>query len=135
MIYGLLFTLLVIDCIVLGAAILLQSGKGQGMAASFGGASSSADAVLGVRQAGNFLTAASWWAGGIFLALSFALSMMSTHNRVPSSVLDQPNTPVTSSGPASAPATQGPAGAAPALPLQTAPAQSAPATTTPAPRQ
>ena len=134
MIYGLLFTLLVIDCIVLGAAILLQSGKGGGMAASFGGASSSADAVLGVRQAGNFLTAASWWAGGIFLALSFALSMMSTRNRAPASVLDQPNTPVTSSGPASPPA-QAPAGAAPALPLQTAPAQSAPATTTPAPQQ
>ncbi|HEX2778936.1 MAG TPA: preprotein translocase subunit SecG [Gemmatimonadaceae bacterium] len=131
MIYGLLFTLLVIDCIVLGAAILLQSGKGGGMAASFGGASSSADAVLGVRQAGNFLTAASWWAGGIFLALSFALAMMSTRNRLPQSVLDQPAT-TTTTAPATAPA---PASGAPALPLETAPSGSAPATTTPAPRQ
>ena len=103
------------------------------MAASFGGASSSADAVLGVRQAGNFLTAASWWAGGIFLVLSFALSMMSTRNRVPTSVLDQPTS--TRTAPAQTPA------AAPALPLQQAPANtpppnSAPAqTTTPAPRQ
>lgn len=133
MIYGILFTLLVLDCIVLGAAILLQSGKGGGMAASFGGASSSADAVLGVRQAGNFLTAASWWAGGIFLVLSFALSMMSTRNRVPTSVLDQPTS--TRTAPVQAPA------AAPALPLEQAPANTAPAgsapaqATTPAPRK
>ena len=131
MLYGFLFTLLVLDCIVLGAAILLQSGKGGGMAASFGGASSSADAVLGVRQAGNFLTAASWWAGGIFLVLSFALSMMSTRNRIPQSVLDQPNTPVTSTSPAQQ---QAAPPASQSVPLQTAPAGSAPATT-PAPQQ
>ena len=128
MLYGFLFTLLVLDAIVLGAAILMQSGKGGGMAASFGGASSSTDAVLGVRQAGNFLTATSWWAGGIFLGLAFVLSMMSTRNRVPESVLDQPLQ--------TAPATSAPQ----PLPLETAPttsttpSTSAPATRTPARR-
>ena len=128
MIYGILFTLLVIDCVVLGAAILLQSGTGGGMAASFGGASSSADAVLGVRQAGNFLTAASWWAGGIFLFLAFVLAMMSSRNRAPTSVLDQAT-------PAPVPAATSPApgATAPALPLEQAPAS--PATTTPAPKK
>ncbi|HVD06039.1 MAG TPA: preprotein translocase subunit SecG [Gemmatimonadaceae bacterium] len=129
MLYGFLFTLLVLDAVVLGAAILMQSGKGGGMAASFGGASSSTDAVMGVRQAGNFLTATSWWAGGIFLALAFVLSMMSTRNRLPESVLDQPlqTTPAPVTG-------------APALPLETAPTTTttpstgAPATRTPAPR-
>jgi len=129
MLYGFLFTLLVLDAVVLGAAILMQSGKGGGMAASFGGASSSTDAVMGVRQAGNFLTATSWWAGGIFLALAFVLSMMSTRNRLPESVLDQPlqTTPGAVTG-------------APALPLETAPTTTttpstgAPATRTPAPR-
>ena len=129
MLYGFLFTLLVLDAVVLGAAILMQSGKGGGMAASFGGASSSTDAVMGVRQAGNFLTATSWWAGGIFLALAFVLSMMSTRNRLPESVLDQPlqTTPAPVTG-------------APALPLETAPTTTttpstgAPATGTPAPR-
>jgi preprotein translocase subunit SecG len=131
MLYGFLFTLLVLDAIVLGAAILMQSGKGGGMAASFGGASSSTDAVMGVRQAGNFLTAASWWAGGIFLGLSFVLSMMSTRNRLPESVLDQPVQT------APAPVTSNPG----ALPLQTAPttttapATGAPAAPTTAPRQ
>ena len=129
MLYGFLFTLLVLDAVVLGAAILMQSGKGGGMAASFGGASSSTDAVMGVRQAGNVLTATSWWAGGIFLALAFVLSMMSTRNRLPESVLDQPlqTTPAPVTG-------------APALPLETAPTTTttpstgAPATRTPAPR-
>lgn len=116
MIYGILLTLLVLDSIVLGVAILLQSGKGGGLAASFGGASSSADAVLGVRQAGNVLTAASWWAGGIFLVLAFTLSMMSANSRVPASVLDElPQTNVAPTTPS------------PANPLQQGP------TTTPAP--
>jgi preprotein translocase subunit SecG len=83
-----LLVLLVIDCFVLIAAILLQSGKGSGLAASFGGVSSSADSLLGTRQAGNLLTKASWWGGAIFLALSFVLSLASTRQRAPKSALD-----------------------------------------------
>jgi preprotein translocase subunit SecG len=128
MLYGFLFTLLILDAIVLGAAILLQSGKGGGMAASFGGASSSTDAVMGVRQAGNFLTAASWWAGGIFLGLSFVLSMMSTRNRLPESVLDQPLQT------APAPATTSPLPLETAPTTSTAPATAVPVTPAPAPR-
>ena len=37
-----------------------------------------ADALLGMRQAGNLLTKPSWWAGGIFLVLAFVLPIMST---------------------------------------------------------
>jgi len=43
-----LLVLLIIDSFVLIAAILLQSGKGSGLAASFGGVSSSADSLLGL---------------------------------------------------------------------------------------
>ena len=128
MIYGILYTLLILDAIILGAAILLQSGKGGGMAASFGGASSSADAFIGVRQAGNLLTSTSWWAGGIFLFLAFVLSMMSTRTRTPASVLDQPASTQTPPAPATVPS-----GGAPGVPLQQAPATQTPAT--PAPRQ
>src|SRR3981081_2497383 len=81
--------LLIIDSIVLVAAILLQAGKGNGLAASFGGVSSSADSLLGSRQAGNLLTKASWWGGAAFLFLSFVLSLTSTRQRAPKSVLDQ----------------------------------------------
>jgi preprotein translocase subunit SecG len=90
---------------VLIAAILLQSGKGNGLAASFGGVSSSADSLLGTRQAGNLLTKTSWWGGAIFLLLSFILSLASTRQRAPKSVLDQAFTQPPA--PATAPATPG----------------------------
>ena len=76
-----LLVLLIIDSIVLIAAILLQSGKGSGLAASFGGVSSSADSLLGTRQAGNLLTKTSWWGGALFLLLSLVLSIGSARQR------------------------------------------------------
>ncbi|HVZ76683.1 MAG TPA: preprotein translocase subunit SecG [Gemmatimonadaceae bacterium] len=119
MVYTILLVLLILDAIVLLAAILLQAGQGGGLAATFGGVSSSADSILGTRQAGNLLTKASWWAGGIFLALSFILSLASTHAGTPKSVLDQ-----TFSNPPAAPAPVN-AGGTNAAPLQTAPAPNA----------
>jgi preprotein translocase subunit SecG len=126
MLYNILLAILFIDAVLLVTAILLQAGKGGGMAATFGGVSSSADAILGTRAAGNLLTKASWWCGGIFLGLAFTLSLMSTGGtRRPSSVLDDAFVPVPGS---SAPAGQ--RGAAPALPLEEAtPATKAPAGT------
>ena len=91
--YTFLLVLLVIDSLVLILAILLQSGKGNGLAASFGGVSSSAASLLGTRQAGNLLTRTSWWGGAIFLFLAFVLSISSTRQRAPKSVLDQAFTP------------------------------------------
>jgi preprotein translocase subunit SecG len=130
-----LLVLLIIDSIVLVTAILLQAGKGNGLAATFGGVSSSADSLLGTRQAGNLLTKASWWGAGVFLFLSLVLSIASTQRRAPKSVLDQaftqPATP--------APATQAPAGAttggAAGIPLTPAPSTPAsqPATAPAAP--
>ena len=76
MLYNFLLVILVIDAFVLIGAILLQSGKGTGLAANFGGASSSPDAFIGIRQAGTILTKATWWCAGIFLALSFLLQIM-----------------------------------------------------------
>ena len=116
MLYNILIGLLFVDAVLLVTAILLQAGKGGGMAATFGGVSSSADAVLGTRAAGNLLTKASWWCGGIFLGLAFVLSLMSTGGtRRPTSILDDAFAPVPGS---TAPAGQ--RGAAPALPLEEA---------------
>jgi len=81
--YTFLLVLLIIDSVVLVTAILLQSGKGDGLSASFGGVSSSSDSLLGTRQAGNLLTKTSWWGGGLFLFLAFVLSPMSTQQRAP----------------------------------------------------
>ena len=119
MIYNLLLVLLVIDSVLLIGAILAQSGKGTGLAASFGGASSSPDAFIGIRQAGNLLTTTSWWAGGVFLGLSFVLQMMSTHTSAPRSVLEKGlGTQPTNTAPAPT--------SAPAVPLEPAPTTAAP---------
>lgn len=88
--YTFLLIILVIVSLVLIVAVLLQAGKGGGLAASFGGASTSSDAFLGTRQAGNLLTKISWYGGGLFLFLAFVLQLMSVRTRVPASVLDQP---------------------------------------------
>ena len=89
MLYTFLLVLLIIDSVVLIVAVLLQPVKGGGMAASFGGVSSSASSFMGTRQAGNLLTKASWWCGGLFLGLSFMLALASTRSRAPKSMLDQ----------------------------------------------
>jgi preprotein translocase subunit SecG len=135
MLYTFLLVLLVIDCFVVMLAILLQSGKGTGLAASFGGASSSPDALIGIRQAGNILTKISWWGGGIFLGLCFILQIMSTHTSAPRSVLEkglgaQPQN--VAPPPTSAPAV--PLEAAPTAPAPTGTLKGAPATGTQKPK-
>lgn len=82
-----MFTLLVVLISLLSllliAIILLQSGKGGGLAAEFGGASSSTDSIMGGRQAANVLTRATWIGGGLFLALSLLLAIISARTTGP----------------------------------------------------
>jgi len=131
MVYKFLLTLLILDALILVIAILLQSGKGGGMAAAFGGASSSSDALFGTRQAGNLLTKASWWCGGIFIGLAFILEISASRGRVPTSILDKSFAP-TKSAPAQPRAQQQlPTSAAPAVPGAAAPAPSVPGTALP----
>lgn len=127
--YTFLLVLLIIDALILGTAVLLQAGKGGGLAASFGGASSSSDSLLGTRQAGNLLTKTSWWAGGIFIALAFVLQIMSARSRVPTSILDQAMTPAAQTAPSASPAAE--PSAQSAVPLEAAP--TSPTTTPPQP--
>lgn len=87
--YTLLLVLLILDALVLIAAVLMQAAKGGGLAASFGGVSTAADSFIGTRQAGNVLTKIAWWAGGLFLGIAFVLQLMSTRGRAPTSILDQ----------------------------------------------
>lgn len=116
MLYNILLVILVIDAVVLVATILLQAGKGSGLAANFGGASSSPDAFIGIRQAGTILTKATWWCAGIFLGLAFVLQIMSTRTRAPKSVLED-----TFGNPAPTAPISTPNAAAPAVPLTPAP--------------
>jgi preprotein translocase subunit SecG len=118
--YTFLLVLLFIDSVVLIAAVLLQAGKGGGLAASFGGMTSSSDALLGTRQAGNLLTKSSWWSGALFLAIAFTLSLMTSRTRAPRSILDQSFTP--NAAPTAPAPTQGAPAGVPLTPSNPAPA-------------
>lgn len=86
--FGLLLTLLIIDGLLLIVVVLLQAGKGGGLAAMGGGGGT--DTFMGGRQAASLLTRASWITGGVFLALSLILSVISTgRQQGPESILRQ----------------------------------------------
>jgi preprotein translocase subunit SecG len=89
--YGFLLVLMVLDGIFLSVVILLQAGKGGGLAA-VGGGSAMTDGVLGGRQATTVLTRATWTSGTIFMVLALVLSIMSSRAEIPDSVIqvDQP---------------------------------------------
>ena len=125
--YTFLLVILIIISIAVMIAILLQAGKGGGLAASFGGASSSTDSLIGSRQAGNLLTKVSWYGGGLFLLFAFILGLMSNRTRVPQSVLDQPFS--------SAPAVPAPKGGAATVPVTPVPAAPKAETPPPPPKQ
>ena len=125
--YTFLVILLILDSLILVVAILLQAGKGGGLAASFGGATSASDSLIGTRQAGNLLTKTSWTCGGIFLFLAFVLQIASARPGAPASVLDKSLGTPTPPPAAAAPTTEKNT----AVPLEAAP--KAPATPTPAP--
>jgi preprotein translocase subunit SecG len=129
MLYRLLLALLVLNSVILVAAILLQAGKGGGLAASFGGAGSG-DQLFGTRQAGNLLTKTSWWGGGTFIFLSFVLSLMSAADGVPGSFLSDELQPPTAPAPRTL--SPGDSGAPTGIPTQQA--QPTPTPPTPPPQ-
>ena len=92
MVYGILLAVLILDGIFLGVVVLLQSGKGGGLAAMGGGAAAT-DGILGGRQATTMLTRATWITGGTFMALSLILSIMSSRTQLPQSILRQDAVP------------------------------------------
>ena len=77
-----MFTFLIVlisfVALVVCVSVLLQSGKGGGLAATFGGASSSTDSFMGGRQAASVLTRTTWVGGGLFLALALVLAVLSS---------------------------------------------------------
>jgi len=135
--YGFLLFLHLIICLALIGVVLIQSGKGGGLAGgAFGG---SAQTVFGGRGATDIVTRATMVLGGLFFVTSLALALMTTGQRGPTrSVVQEearkaastppaPNSPIPGNQ-----ANQPGAGATP--PAGTAPATGAPAGgATPAP--
>ncbi len=86
--FGFLLTLLIIDGLLLMVIVLLQSGKGGGLAA-MGGGGAGTETFLGGRQAATLLTRATWISGGVFLFLALVLSILSSRQLAPESILRQ----------------------------------------------
>ena len=75
--YGVLLSFHILVCIALVASVLLQSGKGGGLAGgAFGG---TAQTVFGGRGATDFMTRATMVLGGVFFATSLVLALMSSN--------------------------------------------------------
>jgi preprotein translocase subunit SecG len=121
-VFTLLLVLLILVALVLIPVVLLQSGKGGGLAAM--GSSAGTDTLFGSRQATTILTKATWWSGALFVVIAFALQLLSSRPQRPSSILRQGLQQ-------SAPAAQAPAAAIPGV--QQRPAQTPAQGTTPAP--
>jgi preprotein translocase subunit SecG len=110
--YGFLLAVLVLDGIFLAIVVLLQSGKGGGLAA-VGGGTAMTEGILGGRQATTMLTRATWTTGSIFMVLSLVLSIMSSRAAAPESVIQVPTPAQTAPQPV-IPGLDGQNGAAPA---------------------
>jgi len=107
--YGFLIALMVLDGVFLTVVVLLQAGKGGGLA-SVGGGAAMTEGILGGRQATTVLTRATWVSGSVFMLLAFVLSIMSSRSAGPQSVI-QVQAPTTT---APQPVLPGVAGEAPA---------------------
>lgn len=83
--FALLIVLISLTALFIILVVLLQSGKGGGLAAEFGGATSSTDSIMGTRQAANVLTRASWISGGVFMALAMVLAIDASRSAAPPS--------------------------------------------------
>ncbi len=88
MLYGILLAILVLDGLFLGMVILLQAGKGDGLAAMGGGVAVT-EGILAGRQATSVLQRATWISGSLFMALALVLSVLSSRARQPQPLLLQ----------------------------------------------
>jgi preprotein translocase subunit SecG len=92
--YGFLLAILVLDGVFMSVVILLQAGKGGGLA-SVGGGAAMTEGILGGRQAATVLTRATWLSGSLFMAIALVLSIMSSRTAGPQSVIQVPATTTT----------------------------------------
>ncbi len=84
----LLLAIHILVCFLLVVVILLQAGKGGGLASAFGGAGTT-EAVFGGRHAATFLTKATTVLGIVFFLTSLTLALIYSYGEAPRSVIQQ----------------------------------------------
>ena len=126
--YPFLLTLHLLVCLCLVAVILVQSGKGGGLAGgAFGGATQT---VFGGRGATDFITRATIVLGVMFFVTSLSLALITTRGNVGGrSVVSEAAKRAAGTAPPAGtpPATGAPAGTAPATPAPVTPPPATPA--------
>jgi preprotein translocase subunit SecG len=108
MLYGIFLVLHILVSGLLMTVVLLQSGRGGGLAGAFGGGGGN-QTLFGGRGATTFLTKATWFLGGGFMVTSLILALAIGNRQAavrPKSILKE-NPPI------SAPATPGPGSSLP----------------------
>lgn len=98
--YTLIVIIHVFICFLMIGAILLQSGKGAEIGASFGGSSQT---VFGSRGPANFLSKLTVVVAAIFMITSFTLAILAKQRTFESTVID-----LNKNGESAAPATPAP---------------------------
>jgi preprotein translocase subunit SecG len=128
--FTILTVLIVIASILLVIVVLLQNGKGEGMASNF----TSANQTLGVRQTADILEKVSWGLVTFILVVSIITSLIAGNKGATDTYdleepTELPSPIVNPSAPAEVPAAEAPATEAPAAeaPATEAPAAEAPA--------
>jgi preprotein translocase subunit SecG len=96
--YSLFIVLHVFISICLILVVLMQSGKGGGVAGAFGGGGN--QTVFGGRGATDFLGKATWGLGAGFMFTSLLLGILSSSRSEPSSVIEKTDAPPVSTAPA-----------------------------------
>jgi preprotein translocase subunit SecG len=103
MLYTLIVIVHVFICFLMIGAILLQSGKGAEIGASFGGSSQT---VFGSRGPANFLSKLTVIVAAVFMVTSLSLAILAKQRNAASTLIDlqqksEPATPSTSPTPPS----------------------------------
>lgn len=101
MVYTLIVIVHVLVCFLMIGAILLQSGKGAEIGASFGGSSQT---VFGSRGPANFLSKFTVAVAAVFMVTSFTLAILAKQQNFASTVIDMQQKSPAATPPADAPA-------------------------------
>ena len=87
MLYGFILGVHLIVCVGLVLTVLLQSGKGGGLAGAFGGGGGAGQTLFGGRGAATFLSKATTVLGISFMTTSLVLALMQSGSTTQRSVL------------------------------------------------
>jgi preprotein translocase subunit SecG len=101
-VYIFLIVIHVMVCFLMVGAILLQSGKGAEIGASFGGSSQT---VFGSRGPANFLSKFTVVVAAIFMLTSLGLAILAKERAFSSTVIDLNNKETPQTAPGTSPAT------------------------------